>query len=106
MDIKRFCRTVQSRVPWPTQSDKIREELDELGLEISRQPYGRSTREKLLEERCDVEICLKHLDTRYQFTDAEINAVIKAKMARTLDELDNPENAALRKIGERRAENG
>lgn len=67
--------------------DKVKEELCELQLELIRMPYGRSNRNKVLEEYADVLLVGEYLREIFMFTDSEINEVIQAKMKRTLDEI-------------------
>lgn len=105
MTLETFCKRVQAHYGWDVERDKVLEEMGEFQTEFSRSPHGRSTREKLLEETVDMEICIGHVKAHYGFTEAEINKAMRGKMQRTLDEIQREKEkleTPLGKIGERR----
>lgn len=105
MLLSTFCRKVQSHYGWEVERDKVFEELSEFQTELSRQPHGRSSREKLLEETVDMEICIAHVRERYGFSEAEVNKVMREKMKKTLDGIQKEKDkleTPLGRIGERR----
>lgn len=105
MLINTFCRKVQAHYGWDVERGKVVEETGEFLTELGREPFGRSTREKLLEETVDMEICIHHVYEHYGFTEAEINKAMRGKMQRTLDEIQREKDkleTPLGKIGDRR----
>lgn len=100
-----FCKEVQSFYGWEVERDKVFEELSEFQTELSRSPYGRSSREKMLEETVDMEICIGHVRQHFGFTEAEVNKMMRYKMKRTLEEIEADKaklETPLGKIGDRR----
>ena len=105
MTLDTFCKRVQAHYGWDVERDKVFEELSEFQAELSRQPHGRSSREKLLEETVDMEICIGHVKAHYGFTETEFARAMRGKMQRTLDEIQREKDkleTPLGKIGDRR----
>lgn len=105
MTLDTFCKRVQAHYGWDVERDKVFEELSEFQAELSRQPHGRSSHDKLLEEAVDLEICLHHVLHHFGYSQREIVNMMQQKMQRTLDEIEADKaklETPLGKIGDRR----
>ena len=76
------------------QAGKCQEELNELGIELSRfiTEDNRFDRKKVLEEITDVEIMLKQLKIMFNFTEDDLLEMKTLKVAKLELFLQNSEN--------------